>query len=66
MESVTERQHLQVGVSDTPMLFPTSLWYAPVARNLSQVSSCRMGGKARRTVKATFCFQTALKGGRSF
>lgn len=28
MESVTERQHLPVVVSDTPMLSPTSLWYA--------------------------------------
>lgn len=47
MESVTERQHLPVVVSDTPMLSPTSLWYAPVARNLRQVSSCRVGGKAQ-------------------
>lgn len=44
MESVTEGQHLPDVVSDTPMMSPTILWNAPVARNLRQVSSCRVGG----------------------
>ena len=44
--SVTDLQHLPTVDSDTFIESPTSLWYAPVAKNLRHTNNCKSGGKA--------------------